>query len=159
MIKDMKSASDFSSWLSWPARVADKSVLCDMHDIVVGHAWLRLSTCTFDYLSIFACHRLLECYKRMAEPCLDIVDASGSPDEVLQSVLGKVRQQLPKLMWTPKAQKLPLSIFSAMAKVQHTRLVDNSTVSTWHIESWILITVQPRYSGLLCPQADHWHTG
>ena len=51
----------------------------------------------FNVLSIIFPFRLLECYRRMAEPCLDIVDASGSPDEVLQSVLGRVRQQLPNI--------------------------------------------------------------
>ena len=49
----------------------------------------------------------MECYRRMAEPCLDIVDASGSPDEVLQSVLGKIKQRLP-------------NIIINMTKAQHT---------------------------------------
>ena len=64
--------------------------------IMCGYS-LHTHTYTFDLLSIIFAGRLLECYRRMTEPCLDIVDASGSPDEVLQSVLQKVRQQLPSM--------------------------------------------------------------
>ena len=41
--------------------------------------------------------KLLESYKRMSEPCLHIIDASGSHQDVLEKVRRHIKEKLPKV--------------------------------------------------------------
>lgn len=42
-------------------------------------------------------YRLLQCYKRMYDPHVETVDASGPRDDVIHSVVKSVRAKIPNL--------------------------------------------------------------